>query len=698
MNGTKHLALLGLAISLSSCAALRPDSNPQPGTSPVPARPTAQTMAAQGVAEDSISSDAQAGQQRLIDEINRNGSVLESAGLRETAPTPVTAPTDDVVELNYEQADLRIVLEELADAVDATLIIDPTIADKISIRTSANRPLSQADIWPLMRLLTRQAGVTLERVGDIYYARKSESNLPQEIVFPGSAGVSASAMQITPLTYISVESALAILQPLVEPDGRIIRITNSNNLAITASSSQLSRINELLSIVDTDPFQNQGLRVYPLSNVGALEMAEELQEVLTMIEGDNPAYQVLGLERINALLVTAPAVRGFDEIGRWIRLLDADQQEQAEQLFNYRVRNLTATELAETLTNVFDLDEDEAAVERNQREPAQTVDIINPDGQTVTRTITPGQPAPVSANLKVTIVADEATNSLLVRANPRDYRQLLTTINMLDQVPLQVMINAVIAQITLTEETRFGVDWSRVADNAAVDPISTETSTSFLPNGGLGGLMFTKSFLDGAARVEATLEAIATNNDVRLLARPSLTVSNNMEGEIRIGSQVPIRGESRTTDSGDNVISSIQYRDTGITLAITPRINDDGVVNLTITQELSSLAEASGVDLNPIFQNQEISTTVVVRNGENIVLGGLIQSNNGDLNTGVPFLNRVPVLGRLFSYQQDLAERQELFIVLRPEVVNLNQAGNAQYAEILQRFELMGELIQDAGL
>lgn len=698
MNGTKHLALLGLAISLSSCAALRPDSNPQSGTSPVPARPTAQTMAAQGVAEDSISSDAQGGQQRLIDEINRNGSVLESAGLRETAPTPVTEPTDDVVELNYEQADLRIVLEELADAVDATLIIDPTIADKISIRTSANRPLSQADIWPLMRLLTRQAGVTLERVGDIYYARKSESNLPQEIVFPGSAGVSASAMQITPLTYISVESALAILQPLVEPDGRIIRITNSNNLAITASSSQLSRINELLSIVDTDPFQNQGLRVYPLSNVGALEMAEELQEVLTMIEGDNPAYQVLGLERINALLVTAPAVRGFDEIGRWIRLLDADQQEQAEQLFNYRVRNLTATELAETLTNVFDLDEDEAAIERNQREPAQTVDIINPDGQTVTRTITPGQPAPVSANLKVTIVADEATNSLLVRANPRDYRQLLTTINMLDQVPLQVMINAVIAQITLTEETRFGVDWSRVADNAAVDPISTETSTSFLPNGGLGGLMFTKSFLDGAARVEATLEAIATNNDVRLLARPSLTVSNNMEGEIRIGSQVPIRGESRTTDSGDNVISSIQYRDTGITLAITPRINDDGVVNLTITQELSSLAEASGVDLNPIFQNQEISTTVVVRNGENIVLGGLIQSNNGDLNTGVPLLNRLPVLGRLFSYQQDLAERQELFIVLRPEVVNLNQAGNAQYAEILQRFELMGELIQDAGL
>src|SRR5690606_10854932 len=163
---------------------------------------------------------------------------------------------------------------------------------------------------------------------------------------------------------------------------------------------------------------------------------------------------------------------------------------------------------------------------------------------TVTRTITQGQPTAVSANLNVTIVADEATNSLLIRANARDYRQLLTTINQLDQVPLQVMINAVIAQITLTEETRFGVDWSRVADNAAVNPISTEPSPSFLPDGGLGGLMFTKTFLDGAARVEATLEAIATNNDVRLLARPSLTVYNNQEGEIQIGSQDPTKSEN----------------------------------------------------------------------------------------------------------------------------------------------------------
>ena len=304
----------------------------------------------------------------------------------------------------------------------------------------------------------------------------------------------------------------------------------------------------------------------------------------------------------------------------------------------------------------------------------------------------------VSADLRVTIVADEATNSLLIRANPRDYRQLMATINQLDAVPLQVMINAVIAQITLTDETRFGVDWSRVADNALTNPISTATGTSFLPNGGLDGLLFTKSFLDGAARVEATLEAIASNNDVRLLARPSLTVVNNMEGEIQIGAEVPVQSGTQTTGTGDNIISSIQYRPTGIELYITPRINDDGVVNMTIRQVLSSIQEDTGVAGNPVFQNQEISTTVVVRDGENVVLGGLIQSSNSDLNSGLPGVSRIPVLGALFGYQQDTAERKELFIVLRPEVVNLNESSSAAYTEILRRFELAAEMFEDAGL
>jgi len=710
VNTTRQLALLGLALGLSSCAALTGSGGDgaaaaAAGTTGSAQRGSAPTAAVSTPASGGDSARAQE-QQRLIDEINRVGAASSVPGYADQAPTPVNPPSDNFVELNYEQADLRVVLEELADALDITLIIDPTIADRVSLRTSANRPLTQEDIWPLIRLLTRQAGVTIERNGAVYTARKQVSNVPEQISTPADAAALSGSMimQITPLTYVSVESALEILTPLVEPDGRVVRISNNNTLAISASASQLLRINELLEVVDADPFQNQGLHLYQLSYANAAEVATELADILTLIEGASPAYQVKGLERINAILVTAPANRGFEEISRWVRILDADRQEQAEQLFHYRVKNLTAVDLAATLTNVFALNEEEEDAPQQRRDAVETVDIVTPDGDTVTRTVplfgnaAAGGDVAVSADLRVTIVADEATNSLLIRANPRDYRQLLATINQLDAVPLQVMINAVIAQITLTDETRFGVDWSRVADNVSVDALSTRTSTGFLPNGGLDGLLFTKSFLDGAARVEATLEAIASDNEVRLLARPSLTVVNNMEGEIQIGAEVPVQSGTQTTGTGDNIISSIQYRPTGIELYITPRINDDGVVNMTIRQVLSSIQEDTGVAGNPVFQNQEISTTVVVRDGENVVLGGLIQSSNSDLNSGLPGVSRVPVLGALFGYQQDVSERKELFIVLRPEVVNLNQTGAATYTEILRRFALAAELFEDAGL
>ena len=705
MNATRQLALIGLAMSLASCATMPGGSNA--GTrsgnaqSPILSSATTSAATAPALVVQSTQDDEQ---QRLIDQINRDGN-RSTGAYADTPPAPVNALSTDVVELNYEQADLRVVIEELAAALDTTIIIDPSIADKVSIRTSANRPLTQEDIWPLIRLLTRQAGVTLERVGNVYYARQGDVNLPVEITTQGdTAGTTASVVtQITPLVYVSVETALELLGPLVLPSGNLSRISN-NTLAISASPSQLSRINELLAVIDADPFQNQGLHLYPLSFAAAAEVAEELTEVLQLIEGTSPAYHVKGLERINALLVTAPSNRGFEEITRWVRLLDADSQEQSEQLFHYRVKNLTALDLAATLTSVFELDEEDAPV-RTANDRFETVEVVTPEGETVSRTVPSlpnasvggtGTEQAVSANIKVSIVADEATNSLLVRANPRDYRQLLATISQLDAVPLQVMINAVIAQVTLTDATRFGVDWARVALNATNAP-STSASTSFIPSSGLGGLLFTKSFVDGAARVEATLEAIASNNEVQLLARPSLTVVNNMEGEIKIGSVVPVRSGSTTTQSGDNIISSIQYRDTGIVLSITPRINNDGVVNMIITQSLSSIQEASGVDDNPIFDNQEITTSVVVRNNENIVLGGLIQSTNSDLNSGVPGLNRIPVVGRLFSYQQDIAERKELFIVLRPEIVNLNDGNAAQFSEILSRFEMAAELFEDIG-
>ena len=644
-------------------------------------------------------------QQNLIEEINRDGLSFSYPGFSEQVPAPVDVQGPDVVELNYEQADLRLVLEQLAESLDISILIDPSIDKRISIRTSPDRPLQREDIWPLIRLLTRDAGIFLERVGDVYNARMINSSLPADIIGPDSSAetVNSQVMQITPLTYVSTETAVEALGPLLAPEGSVSQLGSRDLLMITASDFLLQRANELLMLIDADPFSNQGIHLYQLSNANAPEVAEELVEILELIEGASPAYQVRGIERINAILVTAPASRGFEEISRWVEILDADSQEQVEQLFMYKVKNLDALELAETLSTVFEEEDDPLtppnigrsdtlnivdtlAAEASQTATAET-------GQAPLTTVGVSANGAVSANLTVKIVADEATNSLLIRSTARDYRQLLTTISQLDVVPLQVMVNAVIAQITLTDDTRFGVDWSRVAGNT-LNPISSSTTTDLAPN--LNGLMFTIGFIDGSARVDATLEAIAQNNEVRLLARPSLTVGNNQEGEIQIGAEVPVEaGES--ISAGGLSTTNIQYRDTGIGLLITPQINEDGVVNLIINQTLRSVDNsASGINNNPVFNNQEITTTVVVKNGDNIVLGGLIQTDTEALNTGVPLLNRVPGLGNLFSYQQDNQERRELFIVLRPEVINLNDQAGPQYSDILDRFDLASELFEES--
>lgn len=707
---SRSIVLPALLLSLAACNSLPQDSRPviAPAATSMPV----QTAGTVNQAPLTAGSDLE--RQRLIDELNRDGRQASLRASRAAPPAPVTAPASDIVSLNYEQAELREVLAELADALDMTIVIDPTIAEQVSLRTAENRPLAFADIWPLMRLLARQHGVALEQSGNVWYARRSESLLASEITTPDALGASSAAvpMQITPLVNVAAPVVIQLLEPLLQPDGRVLRIANSNTLLIVAERSQLARVNDLLAVIDDDPFRNQGIQLYPLSHASADDVAEELQNILTLIEGETPAYQVQGLERINALLVTAPATRGFAEVSRWVRILDAERQDQTEQLFQYRVKNLQAVELAATLTNVFSAEEQTAApasssIGRGSRQTApaaETSVTLDEFGQPVVISQPATSPPQgtesasdnaISANLRVSIVADEATNSLLIRANPRDYRQLLATINQLDMAPLQVMINAAIAQIVLTDDTAFGVDWTRVLETATG---LTRIGTSFLPSGGengsgLGGLLFNRAFLDGNARVEATLEAIAINNDIRLLARPSLMVINNQEGLIHIGSQVPVRlGE---TIGIGNSTTNIQYRDIGIGLQLIPRINDDGVINLTIRQELSAVAEGSGIDSNPIFENQEIETTVVVRNGENVVLGGLIQNANDQLNTGVPYLNQVPVVGRLFSYQRDNNERRELFIVIRPEIVNINTQVQANYQDMLNRFELIGELMAE---
>ena len=709
---TTRLLLLSAVSVLGSCATLQRTGQPAPTSVPVTPAAAATVPA---VSEPTVT---EAIEPRSDNGISRQGRVIQLGSFVENVPQGQT-PANDVVELNYEQEDLRVVIEQLGDALGINTVIDPTIDYKVSLRTSANNPLRYNDIWPLLRMLARNAGVAVDQAGNVWQFRRSTSNIPTEIVLPGSVAnaTSSDVLQVTPLTYISVEALEPILAPLLQPTGTIIRMGAANLIGITGSPEQLERVNALVAVLDDDPFQNQGIQLYQLQNSPAKQVAEELTNVLKLIEGEQSSYQVLGLDRINSVLVISPANRGFDEVNRWINILDAESQEQVEQLFVYKVKNLDAPALAETLTNVYDPDDKDDA-DRAAREAAdgtlQQSVIQRPDGTSVVvggptganvATATLNDQNGASANISVNIVSDENTNSLLVRATPREYRQLLTTINSLDSVPLQVVINAVIGQVTLSDVNQFGIDWTRVSSNIASGP--ARLTGRFLPGSVIdpaaavpqgSGLVLTKTFMDGATVIDATLKAIAQDNEVRLLSRPTLLAANNQEGEIVVGQAVPINNGSTATGNGI-VTQNISYRDVGVVLKITPRINEDGYINLEIEQSLSSVeANTEGVSGNPTFVNQEITTTVVVADQETITLGGLIQQENSDTQTGVPLLQKIPVLGRAFSYNDLKNTRRELFVILRPQIVYGDARDSAVMQEMRARFSEVTKLLEEAGL
>ena len=251
-SAKKLLATAIAALLLSSCATLDSGSsasnNTRGSNAPSQAMPTG---SAQQSAIEVLEGTDDSERQALIAEINRDGQAFQIQGVGDTGPQAVNASGEDVVELNYEQADLRLVLEELAQALDITMIIDPTISRQISMRTAANRPLQRDDIWPLIRLLTRDAGVLVEQVGNAYNVRAVDISLAPEITTPDQLDSTngARVIQITPLTYVSSEAVLQAIEPMLQPDGGVNRLGNRNLLVLTGSEYQLSRVNQLLDLL-----------------------------------------------------------------------------------------------------------------------------------------------------------------------------------------------------------------------------------------------------------------------------------------------------------------------------------------------------------------------------------------------------------------------------------------------------------------
>lgn len=600
--------------------------------------------------------------------------------VRRVSPPQVDTTPGDVT-LNFEGTDIREVVKViLGDLLGVNYVLDPGVQGTVSLQTG--RPLRRDLLIPTLETLLRMNNAALVDSAGTYevipLGNAVQGRMVPQLGETARALPDGFSVQVVPLQYIGAEEMANILQPLA-PDGSVVRVDNLRNLVVLAGTSpEMGNLLETIRVFDVDWMAGLSVGFFTLEYARATEVVTQIQTLLGE-EDSGPLrglFRFIPIESSNALLVVSPQQGYLTRMGEWISRLDMAEATGSTQqrLFVYRVRHGDAENLADVLSKLFS-GEGSGAERRSVGgvAPGLRQATIGDGGgegmQTGTDAPRPAVASQLELSAPVSIVADSINNSLLVRSSPRDYKRILDALKQLDILPLQVLVEATIVEITLRGELRYGVQWRFLGP--AKDDYRGDIS---LRRDAAGPAQtfpgFNWSIVLRPDTIRATLAALASDNLINVLSSPSVMVRDNQTAKIQVGEQVPIATTQQqgTTDI-DRVINQIQYRDTGVMLSVRPRVTPGGLVQMEIEQEVSTVAAETGPLNSPTFRTRNITSNVAVRSNQAVVLGGLIQDGRDEGKTGVPGLYRTPFIGGLFGETSRRAERTELVVVLTPRVI-----------------------------
>jgi general secretion pathway protein D len=288
----------------------------------------------------------------------------------------------------------------------------------------------------------------------------------------------------------------------------------------------------------------------------------------------------------------------------------------------------------------------------------------------------------------VTIIADDKRNALIVKATTADYAKIDQVIRKLDTWPLQVLVEATIVDVELTDELSLGVEWflKGKRNGRGVEARLDLGAPGIAPLA--PGFSF--AMLDSASNIRAVLNALAAESKLKVVSSPTMMVLDNHKASIRVGDQVPVRTSEAaglgTSAASPVIASTFEYKETGVLLEVTPRVNASGMVHMEIHQEVNDVqaTTSSGID-SPTINQRRINTTVAVQDGETVVLGGLIRDRKSGVESGFPGLAKIPLFGWLFKSRTDSAARSELIVVITPSAVRDQREARAVTEELQKR-------------
>ncbi|MDX1540541.1 MAG: type II secretion system secretin GspD [Geminicoccaceae bacterium] len=706
-----RVAVLSLAILLAACQpwpALREPATAPPTAAPAPA------AVAPAPTPIVLSDDPDAVRPAPI--IDRGtGAVIGRPGAR--SRLSLTSDLEGEVTLNVVDADLREVVRlVLEDTLGVNYVIDPLVEGTITVQTS--RPLPADDLIALLDGVLRLNGAALVRADDLYKVVPIEEALgaglmPEVEPLDGEVGFT---IRIVPLRFVSAAEIAEILAPFA-PTGGSVQIDPDRNLLILAGSAeQIRTLSDLVQIFDVDWLEGMSFGLFPLQAAEAERLVGELDQIFgtagEAAGAPEGVVRFVPIERLNAVLVISPEASYVSRAETWIERLDQGGEGDDPRVYVYAVQNGRASELAEVLSQLFDVQSTAVGLEdllapglepvdlrssfdrggalgtRDDREldeptvggltPPPLRSRVRPTGSASL----PQDLTPIGADQQTRIIADGTTNSLVIRATPRDYQRIEAALQQLDILPLQVLIEATIAEVTLNDRLRFGLQYFfRFGSNEVrLSRADTGAVSSTFPG-------FSAIF-SSSDQISVILDALEEVSDVNVVSSPQILVLDNQTAQLQVGDEVPIvtRQAQSIDDPDAAVLQNIEQRQTGVILTVTPRVNAGGLVIMEIEQEVSDveMTDTSTID-SPTISQRRIASTVAIQSGEAVALGGLIRDNVENSRSGLPFLARLPIIGWLFGQTSDFAERTELLVLITPRVVRDPGQARSVTAELRQR-------------
>ncbi len=637
-----------------------------------------------------------------------------------------------LVVFNFDNADIEIVLQATSELLVFNYVLAPGArGKKVTVQTTGRIPVD--DIFPVLLTILDVNGLAAVKSGNLWriIPKEGAQQTSTRTIIGGQLDPAVPGdevvTQILPLQFTSATDVLNLVRPFVPPQGAISATRDTNLLVITDVAANVRRLIEIIKLVDVDVALNE-LQIVPLKHADAQDVAQILTQLFASgrfrpsgaqlppgiapppapaappgaprpptAPGPTPGDQsgadrtplIVPERRSNSLVIYARK-QEMETIVRLIERLDADIY-GGQRVFFYFAENTKAKDLAATLDAIFGRGSGSSTTAPSTARPTTPGAPGLPSQASVARTPPPSTgtsrgPGFLEEGIagETRFIPDEVTNSIIVTTFPRAWTEIEAIIRKLDRMPRQVLIEVLAAEVTLNDSTSLGVQWavqqgrfsasfSQRGDTPPKPPNLIPPFQAF-PALAPGFNFFTFA----ANEFLLALNALASQNKVNVLSNPSILTAENKKAVINVSrsvpiltsQQVPIGGAVSTTATAGIVgTQSVEYKDAGIILTVTPRIGEQGTVALDVKQEFNDVGPPVAPTGSPEFLKREAETSVVLLNNQTLVLGGLLQNRRTLSKSGIPFLNKIPVVGYLFGNTEERIEKTELILLITPRVV-----------------------------